>query len=198
MDFMYQGTPVETVIRSMAVTRSVVEDCVEGRFTITPASWTTNGYYSYIYLAEFGFLKPIDDATGYIDACRKLITPFPPKLKAAIVRTFYARGSMWLYNFHYDSAIARADVLFTAGLVKNMIYDLTQVIFALNETYFVGDKRLAQQLSAQSFCPSELLSQLPLLLSAPADTEMLAEQRTILRRVAKEIDKEINRQGLRI
>lgn len=73
MDFMYQGTPVETVIRSMAATRSVVEDCVEGRFTITPASWTTNGYYSYIYLAEFGFLKPIDDETGYIDACRKLI-----------------------------------------------------------------------------------------------------------------------------
>ena len=105
IDFVYEGSPVEVTVRTMDQAEAVVSQCLEGKIQVYPAAWTTNGYYNYIYLAEFSFLRPLDDSTGFLARCRAQCEPYPPRLQAAVVRHFLAQGSMWLGNFHYDSAI---------------------------------------------------------------------------------------------
>lgn len=180
MDFFYQGIPVETTVRTLSQMNQVLDDCLKGKFEVIPALWTTNGYYTYIYLSELSFIKPIDDPDGILVEYQKKISPYPKKLQQSIVKTFFDRSNMWLDNFHYISAIEREDIMFTGSIVKATVLDMVQVIFALNEAYFVGDKKLELQLSHLNYCPHKLSENIEFLMSAPKDKGKLKLQRDLL------------------
>ena len=183
MDFTYQGTPVEVTARTIEKMDAGIADCLNGTFSIIPATWTSNGYYTYIYLCEASFIKPVYDPDGVIKRYNEQARVYPSKLKEAIIREFMGRADTWLDNFHYESAIRRADLLFTAPIVLHTVMDFVQVIFALNETYFTGDKKLEKALASLPYCPKELLDHVEFLLSAPRDPAALLKQRTLLREI---------------
>lgn len=187
MDFYYQGIPIEVTTRSIEKMKSTIFACLDGKFEITPAAWTTNGYYSYIYLSELSFIKPIDDSYGLITSLKGYVSPYPPKLKQGIIEHFWWRATLWIDKFHYLSAIEREDILFTSGIIKNSLYDLIQIIFALNEVYFKGDKKLLEQLNELDYCPSLLLTHIEFLLSAPSDVTELKKQREILMQIIEDV-----------
>ncbi len=187
MDFMYQGTPVEVTARTIPAMDAGIADSLNGTFSIIPATWTSNGYYTYIYLCEASFIKPVYDPDGIIARYNEQARVYPPKLKQAIIQEFMGRADTWLYNFHYESAIRRADLLFIAPILVHTVMDFVQVIFALNETYFTGDKKLEKMLAALPYCPQTLLENVEFLLSVPRDVDALLRQRELLRAVRTEL-----------
>lgn len=192
IDFTFEQTPVEVVVRIISQMDKRVNDCLEGQFEIIPQTWTSNGYYTFTYLCELSFIKAIWDPTNLIQNYKTKITPYPLKLKKNIIDCFMGRASTWMDNFHYQSAIRRQDILFTCPIVLHTILDIIQVLFAYNEVYFIGDKKLELALSKLNYCPSELLDQLELLLSAPKNTEQLLRQSEILSRIINEIKVKVN------
>lgn len=187
MDFMYQGTPVEVTARTFDRMNRVVDGCLEGKFDIIPATWTSNGYYTFIYLCELSFIKPVWDPEGALAAIQEKAAVYPGALRRSIIETFWGRTNTWLDNFHYESAVLRQDLLFTAPIVLHTLLDMIQVIFALNRTYFSGDKKLEAALSKMSVCPPALLKELRFLLSAPETAEELVRQRGLLRQIRDEL-----------
>lgn len=183
MDFMYQGTPVEVVGRTIASMEKSLVRCLAGEFEIIPATWTSNGYYTFIHLCEVHFIKPIWDPDGILAVWQENAKTYPPALRKSILETFLGRANTWLDNFHYDSAIRRGDLLFTAPIVLHTVMDMVQVIFALNSRYYTGDKKLEKALSELPDCPKELLDNLEFLLTASHEPCKLARQREILRSV---------------
>lgn len=183
MDFTYEGTPVEVVIRLFSHMEQRVFESLLGHIEIIPQTWTSNGYYSYIFLSELSFLKPLCDPNDRLTKMKASVQTYPPKLKAAIIETFMGRAWTWIQNFHYDTAVMRADTLFTAPIVLHTILDLIQVIFAINEEYFTGDKKLLQTLSKLAYCPKDLLQQLDKLLTAAPDAYDLKEQQQLLYKI---------------
>jgi len=188
MDFRYQGTPVEVVGRSISGMEESIADCLEGKFQIIPEIWTSNGYYTYIHLCELSFLKPVWDPDGILAKWQEKAKVYPPALRRSILETFLGRASMWLDNFHYDSAISRGDLLFAAPIALHTVMDMVQVIFALNSRYYTGDKKLEKALAELPACPKELLRNLEFLLTASHDPRKLGRQREILRSVWAELN----------
>ncbi len=187
MDFMYENTPVEVVIRLFSDMEQKVDRTVNGEFEIIPQTWTSNGYYTYIFLSELDFLKPIFDPNDRLALMKQKVAVYPPKLKKAIIDTFFGRAWTWIGNFHYDTAVNRGDILFTAPIVLHTVLDLVQVIFALNEVYFTGDKKLVKVLSTLPYCPKALTGQTEFLLTAAADPDTLKRQQEILYQIFFEI-----------
>lgn len=187
MDFTLAGTPVEINFRTFAMVDRILEDCTDGRFKIIPATWTSNGYYSFIYLSELSFIRPVWDPEGRLAAYQQKVRHYPENLRQSILKIFMERAETWLDNFHYDSAIGRCDTLFTAPIVLHTLMDMVQVIFALNRKYFTGDKKLEKALSSMPICPAVLLTELPFLLNANQNAEGLARQRQILRAARNEL-----------
>lgn len=187
MDFTLAGTPVEVNFRTFAMVDHILEDCMNGRFKILPATWTSNGYYTFVYLSELNFIQPVWDPEGRLAAYQQKVRHYPERLRQSILKIFMERAETWLDNFHYDSAIRRSDTLFTSPIVLHTLMDMVQVIFALNRRYFTGDKKLAKALSSMGICPSVLLTELPFLLNADQDTEGLERQRQILRTARNEL-----------
>ncbi len=188
MDFQYRGTPVECTARTLAYTGKIVEDCLNGRFEIIPAIWTSNGYYTFIHLCELSFVKPVYDPEGILAALQEKARVYPEALRRSILDTFLGRSATWLWNFHYDSAIRRQDLLFCGPIVQHTLLDLVQVIFALNRQYFTGDKKLEKALKEMEYCPPRLLDNLEFLMSTPRDSVLLDNQRQLLRQIYRDLE----------
>lgn len=188
MDFRYQGTPVEAVGRTIARMEQVIGDCLAGKYEIIPATWTSNGYYTFIYLCELSFLKPVWDPDGILAAWQTKTAVYPEPLRRAIMTDFLGRSGTWMENFHYESAVRRGDILFTAPIVLHTLMDMVQVVFALNRTYFTGDKKLEAALAKLPVCPDALRPEsLDLLLTAPRDPQILEEQRQLLQSAHRQL-----------
>lgn len=188
MDFVYQGTPVEAVGRTLPRMDQVIGDCLKGKFEIIPATWTSNGYYTFIYLCELSFIKPVWDPDGVLAAYQKKVSVYPEPLRRAIMETFLGRAGIWMDNFHYESAIRRGDVLFTTPIVLHTVMDMVQVVFALNRIYFTGDKKLEAALANMPYCPEALRpEQLDILFTASRNPKHLEQQRQLLRQAWKDL-----------
>lgn len=180
MDFRFGGTPVEVAARTLALTDRRLQEGLAGHFEIIPATWTSNGYYTFIHLSELHFVKPIYDPDGILTAYKAQVETYPPQLRRAIASTFFGRANTWLENFHYQNAIEREDIWFCGPVVMHTVLDMAQVVFALDKTYFTGDKKLVRTLSALPSCPPVLLENAALLMSAPPNRALLARQRSLL------------------
>ncbi len=191
MDFTYEGTPVEVVIRLFSDMEQKTQKAIAGEFEIIPQTWTSNGYYTYIFLSELSFIKPISDPHSRLADMKKSVEVYPSRLKKAIIDTFFGRAWTWIGNFHYDTAVNRGDILFTAPIVLHTVLDLVQVIFALNETYFTGDKKLIKVLGTLPYCPKALIEQAEFLLTATTDPDALRKQQKLLYEIFFEIKEKI-------
>ncbi len=194
MDFHYQGIPVEVVVRTFANVEKRINECFEGYFEIIPATWTSNGYYTFIFLSEISFIVPVYETDNFIGYYKDKLQEYPSLLKKTIIKRFYFRANTWLDNFHYKSAVKRKDVLFTSPIVMHTILDMIQIIYALNEKYFTGDKKLYDSLKQLKYCPIELIDNLQFLLSTSFDFEHLNKQHELLCTIRDNIKKEINKQ----
>lgn len=196
MDFRFGGTPVEVVGRTLAMTDRRLREGLAGKFEIIPATWTSNGYYTFIHLCELSFVQPVYDPDGILAAYKAQITPYPPALRRAIANTFFGRACTWLENFHYLSAIEREDIWFCGPIVMHTVLDMAQVVFALDAVWFTGDKKLLRALSALSACPRVLTENAALLMSAPPDKQALARQHALLCAARDELRERLQAEGL--
>ncbi len=188
MDFLYRGTPVEVVGRTIAHTDRMIDDCLAGRYEIIPATWTSNGYYTFIYLCELNFLKPVWDPDGVLAAWKEKAAVYPAPLRRAVMVDFLGRAGTWMGNFHYDSAVHRGDILFTAPIVLHTVMDMVQVLFALNHVYFTGDKKLEAVLAKLPRCPKALHPDgVDLLFSSSREPAVLERQRSLLMEAFQEL-----------
>jgi len=186
--FYYKGTFVEITTRYYQHTMRHIIDAMEGRIEILPMDWTMHGFYTYTYIGEISYVKPLWDPTDFIARTYELIHPYPQKLQKAIAETFGARVNSVLNSNHYRVVIERGDIFIASRCVQNVLIDMAQIIFALNDTYFTGDKHIARKLAALPYCPSKLLDNLEFLLSASHERDRMCRQRNMLLDIASELN----------
>ena len=187
----YRGRPIEIQMGTIATMNNKIAACLDGNFEIVPQTWTTNGYYTYTVLSELAFLQPLWDPNGILAKYKKQVATYPEKLRTAIIKRFWGRASTWIGNFHYESAIARTDILFTAPIVLHTILDMVQIIYAYNRVYFDGDKKLETGLSKLPYCPAPLTNHLEFLLCAKSDSYVLRKQYGFLQDIHDELANKI-------
>jgi hypothetical protein len=98
--------------------------------------WTIWGYH---VLPDIYHQFVIEDPYNVIGAWKQRLSVYPPALKRAILDKYLASIGYWREDYHYRSKVRRGDVVFLAGLTARLVHDLIQILFALNETYYVGD-----------------------------------------------------------
>jgi hypothetical protein len=119
-------------------------------------------------------------------------------LKRSILRDHFLSASFWPENFHYKTAITRCDILYTTGIVQQVVQNLIQVIFALNEVYFPGEKKLEAALDHLPLKPEQFVQSIQRLIfpAVPAEQGLLEEQRLELVRLVGEVEQLLREQNL--
>jgi predicted nucleotidyltransferase len=128
----------------------------------------TYGFYSVIYLAETQICIPLHDPELLIAHLKRSIEAYPPKLKQKIIT-----DSLWSAEFtliHARGFAAQGDIYNTVGCLTRVASNITQALFALNERYFLRDKKVMDMVATFPNLPSGYIQQINRILSRPGST----------------------------
>jgi hypothetical protein len=115
---------------------SALERWLDGVIQPDDLIWTIWGYH---ILPDIYHQAIIEDPYGVIEGWKRRLVHYPPKLKKAVIEKHLASVRYWRNDYHYQNKVGRSDTVFLAGLTSKLVHELIQILFALNETYYVGD-----------------------------------------------------------
>ncbi len=156
LDFLY---------RNLDQISRVIEEAQVGHWQHDYDQQPTHGFYSTGYLAETQICLPLYDPEGRIAALKRKVENYPPALKERIIL-----DSLWSAEFtlkHARGFAEKADVYNTTGCLVRAAASLTQALFALNERYFLTDKKVLEILSSFPLIPSGYAEKVTSLLACP-------------------------------
>jgi hypothetical protein len=126
------------------------------------------GFYSVIYLAETQVCIPLYDPNDQIAALKHRVAHYPPRLKEK-----WVADSLWSAEFtllHARGFAEKGDVYNTVGCLTRTAAALTQALFALNETYFMSDKKVMERIAAFNLVPPGYVTSITEILAQSGRT----------------------------
>ncbi|MDF0673525.1 MAG: DUF4037 domain-containing protein [Nitrospira sp.] len=159
--------------------------------------WTVMGFFNYVLLADIRTMQIIEDPYATLARWKTDVATYPEPMRQSILHRFMREAMFWPENFHYRTAVERADIIYTSALVQRVVQAVIQVIFALNREYFQGEKRLAQALVKLPLLPKAFPVRLQALVSPATGSgvEQLREQRRELCALVAEVQSLVLAQG---
>lgn len=164
---------VDFLYRNLDQVQKAIDDAHAGIVQHDYDQQPTFGYYSTGYLAETQICLPLYDPDGEITRLKTQVQGYPPALKRSVVR-----DSLWSAEFTMLFArnyAAAGDVYNTTGCLVRAAGAMTQALFALNEEYFLTDKRVMKTIGAFAVLPPDYINQVTGILAHPGnDAEELS------------------------
>jgi hypothetical protein len=198
-DFVYQGQKVECWLRNIDYIDEIIAQCQAGSVTQTIVTWTVMGFYNHCALSDLRNMASVDDPQGVLAHWKTLVSDYPPRLREAILTRHMNAAKFWPQNFHYLSAIKRGDILYVQGIVNQVAHNLFQVLFALNQVYFPGDKKLDLAIDHLPLKPADFTARVKRIVApqVTADKAFLEWQCEELNALVNEVEALMNgRRGL--
>lgn len=159
---------VDFLYRNLDHVRRTITEAEQGVMHHDYDQQPAYGFYSVIYLAETQICIPLYDPEGYLAALKRRVATYPPKLKQKILA-----DSLWSAEFtllHAQNFAAQADIYNTVGCLTRAASNLTQALFALNERYFLRDKKVMETVAGFALLPSGYVEEVNRLLASPGST----------------------------
>jgi hypothetical protein len=180
-DFTRGGHRFECWFRSIERTETTVTDCLQGQIQRHYTPWTVMGLINYVLLSDLQSMQNLEDPHGMLARWKAAVRVYPEPLRQAILHRFLGEACFWPENPHYHSAVERADLIYTSGIVQQVLHALLQVVFALNAEYFPGEKNLLRAVAKLSVQPQDFGSRVHLLLQvgSGAVADLRSQQRTL-------------------
>ncbi|MBS4197606.1 nucleotidyltransferase domain-containing protein [Lederbergia citri] len=131
------GYKVDFLFRDFHKVETVMEQCRTGDVTIDYYPGHPHGFINAIYLSEVAHCKILWDPSDSLSTLKKQTIPYPEKLKRSLIDKFFWEASFSLV--FAKKGIDRLDVSHVSGSCFRSISCLNQVIFAINECYWMNE-----------------------------------------------------------
>jgi predicted nucleotidyltransferase len=138
-----KGQRVDFLYRDLNFVKQIIQDCKNGIIQSDFYQQPPYGFHSFIYCAEIQTCKILFDLENAITNLKLEVKEYPKPLRKAIIN-----GFLWDAEFslsHCKKSAERGEVLIVAGCLTRIAGDLIQVLYALNNTYFIGVKKFYRQ-----------------------------------------------------
>lgn len=132
------GLATDFLLRDLNKVSTVIDECLNNIITIDYQPGHPHGFVNTIYVAETYYCKILWNSNNNLVNLKDKITPYPLTIKTGIVNKF-----LWEAGFSITLAykgLWKDDIVYTTGCIYRVISCLTQVIYALNETYIMNEK----------------------------------------------------------
>jgi predicted nucleotidyltransferase len=133
-----RGAKVDLLYRDLRLVDRVLDDCTAGRTTCAYQPGHPHGFHSHSYAGEVHHGLALHDPTGALAGRRRRTSPYPPALRREVVRRY-----LWEADFAVQTAkgaAGRGDLAYVSGCLFRAVACLVQVLFALNERWFLNEK----------------------------------------------------------
>ena len=155
-------------VRTVGEIETELARWLDGEVIPVERVWTLWGYH---LLTDIANQFVIDDPAGLVAGWQARLTPYPAKLRQALLKKHLGSLRYWRSDYHYRHKVERRDVVFLAGITSRLVHDMIQVLFALNSTYYVGDGNNLDYCEQFSIQPPDFVSRVEALLYPPKTEE---------------------------
>ncbi len=148
------GQRVDWLYRDLDRVEEVFAECRAGRPSCHYQPGHPHGFHNHIYMGELHYCRPLYDPDGELAALRAQTTQYPRPLELVLIRKY-----LWEAHFALETSrkpAGRGDVFYVSGCAFRCVACLVQVLFALNERYFVNEKGSVKAVSGFPSRPSDL------------------------------------------
>ena len=162
------GQRVDLLYRNIDFVSSTIDDCNAGNVRSDYWQQPAYGFHSFMYCTEIAICRPLYDPDQVIERLKAKVAQYSPHLKQAIIKNF-----LWSARFTLDNTYkpaSRGEVYLVTGCLVRTIHCLVQVLYALNETYYLSEKKLEADLGSFSIRPDHFLERVYTLLGATGTT----------------------------
>jgi predicted nucleotidyltransferase len=163
-----QGQRVDFLYRNIDFVSSTLAECNQGIVRSDYWQQPAYGFHNFMYCTETAICRPLYDPDAVIERLKAQVVSYPPLLKQSISKTF-----LWSARFTLNNAYKparRGEVYLVTGCLARAIHALVLVLYALNETWYLSEKRLAAELATFSSQPENFLARIYALLGATGTT----------------------------
>ena len=167
---------VDFIYRNLDQVNRTLEEAEHGIWQHDYDQQPAYGFYSIIYLAETSVCVPLHDPQAVIAELKQRVAVYPPKLKQTVIA-----DTLWSAEFslaHARSFAQQGDIYNTAGCFTRVASNLIQALFALNEVYFIRDKKVFNVIDQLTLRPDEYSKKVEAILAHPGSSAAELEQST--------------------
>ena len=132
------GRKVDLLYRGVEPVREVIAECCAGHIRMDYQPGHPHGFCSAAWMGEIALCLPLHDPQGVIGGLKALTSPYPERLRDALLRTF-----LWEVQFSIENgeiAVARGEQTHNAGCVYRALCCIGQALFAINRRYLINEK----------------------------------------------------------
>ncbi|HEY4386805.1 MAG TPA: nucleotidyltransferase domain-containing protein [Ktedonobacteraceae bacterium] len=168
------GQRLDFLYRNIDFVSATLDECNRGIIHSDYWQQPAYGFHSFMYCAETAICRPLYDPDHIIDDLKTKVARYSSQLKQAIIRTF-----LWSARFTLDNtykAAARGEVYLVTGCLARAMHCLVQVLYALNETYYLSESRLDADVHAFSIQPALFLERMYALLGVTGTTSVQLQE----------------------
>lgn len=177
---------VDLLYRNIDQVQQTINDAVNGIWQHNFDQQPPFGFRSIIYLGETQVCKPLFDPQNILQRFKALITPYPMKLRQVVIS-----DSLWLAEFTLMQCVSFAstgDTYNTVGCFTRIVNYLVHALFAINETYPLGDKRAVQIIRSFNRAPLKIEEKLNRILGqAGSQADDLMESTDLLKELWQQV-----------
>jgi predicted nucleotidyltransferase len=162
------GRAVDWLYRDLARVRRVIAECRDGRPTYHPQPGHPAGFHSHIYLGEVYYCRPLRDPTGAMAALKTIAAVYPPLLRRVLIDTY-----LWQAGFALNTGrkgAERDDPYYVTGSLFQCASCLVQVLFALNQRYYINEKGSVRTVDSFPLRPDGFGDTVMSVLAHPGET----------------------------
>ncbi|MGN7820029.1 nucleotidyltransferase domain-containing protein [Chitinophaga sp. 22536] len=165
---MTEQGKVDFLYRNIDQVQQTIDNALQGEWENHYEQQPPYGFSSVIYLAEVSVCQPLYDPAGVLATWKKTVSVYPQPLKETIIRQ-----SLWSADFTLWQAAGFAekqDVYNTIGCLARAVKNIMAALFAVNERYPLGDKRVMEQLQCAAKVPAGLREKVDAILCTSLGT----------------------------
>ena len=164
-------------MRSYAGVNRDLDAWLAGTATPKTFEWTIWGYHLPTDLAS---QQIVSDPRGALSGWKQQLAVYPEALRVSVLQQYREVLQYWANDYHYESKVARRDLVFLVGLAGKLANAILQVVFALNRAYYPGDGWNLPVAANLEKLPPDFLSRMTSILGPGCDPDAFGRQRTEL------------------
>ena len=161
-------------MRGYAGVRRDLDAWLTGTAVPKTFEWTIWGYHLPTDLAN---QQIVLDPQGVLGGWKQQLAVYPEALRVSVLQQYREVLQYWASDYHYESKVARRDLVFLVGLTGKLANAILQVVFALNRAYFPGDGWNLPMAAGLERLPPDFVSRMASILGPSGDADALRHQR---------------------
>ncbi len=166
------GLHVDFLYRDLDKLADVIARCAAGRIACDYQIGHPAGFHNHIYMGEAHCCRPLFDRFGVLGTLKALTAVYPRAMRDALVQKYLFEASFSIRIA--DQPAARGDLYYVSGCLFRAVGCVVQVLYALNERYFVNEKGSIAEVDSMEHKPAGFGARVAAIFAPACPDELLA------------------------